>query len=59
MDKIMKYSGIIVANELFYYTFAENLNKLIFSIHFNTYHYVLDIGISIQVGRCSLAGNQG
>ncbi len=31
MNKIVKYSGIIVGNDRFYYTFAENIE---ISIHF-------------------------
>ena len=49
MNKIMKYFGIIVGNDRFYYTFAENLESktnLVFTL--NTQNYVLDIGISIK-----------
>ena len=48
MNKIMKYFGIIVGNDRFYYTFAENIEKdrLVFTL--NTQDYVLDIGTSIK-----------
>ena len=49
MSKIMKYFGIIVGNDRFYYTFAENLESktnLVFTL--NTQNYVLDIGTSIK-----------
>ena len=49
MSKIMKYFGIIVGNDRFYYTFAEkieNETNLVFIL--NTQDYVLDIGTSIK-----------
>ena len=49
MNKTMKYFGIIVGNDRFYYTFAENLESktnLVFTL--NTQNYVLDIGTSIK-----------
>ena len=47
-EKKTKYFGIIVANEVFYYTFAENIKKRN-NIHIlNTVKLCIDVGISIK-----------
>ena len=47
MKEKTKYFGIIVASEIFYYTFCRKIESRI-NIHIlNTKAYVLDIGISI------------
>ena len=47
MREKTKYFGIIVASEIFYYTFAEK-KRVGINIHIlNTKAYVLDVGISI------------
>jgi hypothetical protein len=57
MQIMRKYFGIIVVDDELCYTFAANLK--ISNIHNlnNKKNYVLDIGISVKTGGCTLAGN--